>query len=59
MKRPAKVFMIAVCVLLALGLICIGIGVVLGGDFGEVINGIAMDLYARIQGVAIQAPEVK
>ena len=59
MKRPMKVFMIAMCVLLALGLICIGVGVVLGGDFGAVINGISMDLYARIQGVAIQVPEVK
>lgn len=54
-----KVFMIAMCVLLALGLICIGVGVVLGGDFGAVINGITMDLYARIQGVAIQVPDVK
>ena len=59
MKRPVKVFMIAMCVLLALGLICIGVGVVLGGDFGAVINGISMDLYARIQGVAIQVPDVK
>ena len=59
MKRPMKVFMIAMCVLLALGLICIGVGVVLGGDFGAVINGIAMDLYARVQGIAIQVPDVK
>ena len=59
MKRPMKVFMIAMCVLLALGLICIGVGVVLGGDFGAVINSIAMDLYARVQGIAIQVPDVK
>ena len=52
-------FVIAMCVLLALGLICIGVGIVLGGDFVAVINDISMDLYARIQGIAIQVPDVK
>ena len=59
MKRPVKVFMIAMCVLLALGLICIGVGVVLGGDFGGILSDISMDLYARVQGITIQVPEVK
>lgn len=56
MKRSVKIFVIAMCILLAAGLICIGVGVVLGGDFGGVINDIAVDLYARIQGTAVQAP---
>ena len=59
MKRPVKAFMIAMCILLALGLICIGVGVVLGGDFGGIISDISMDLYARVQGIAIQVPDVK
>ena len=59
MKRSIKIFVIAMCILAAIGLVCIGVGVVLGGDFGAVINGITMDLYARIQGVAIQVPDVK
>ncbi len=49
MKRSMKIFVIAMCILAAVGLVCIGVGVVLGGDFGEVISGIAADLYTRLQ----------
>lgn len=59
MKKFPKAFMIALCILMALGLICIGIGVVMGGDFGEIITDILADVYARLQGTTIQVPEVK
>ncbi len=49
MKRSLKIFVIAMCVLAAVGLVCIGVGVVLGGDFGGVINDIGADLYARLE----------
>lgn len=49
MKHSMKIFVIAMCVLAAVGLVCIGVGVVLGGDFGGVINGIFADLYARLE----------
>ena len=49
MKRSLKLFVIAVCVLAAIGLVCIGVGVVLGGDFGGVISAIGADLYARLE----------
>ena len=57
MTKSAKVFVIALCVLLAAALICIGVGVVLGGDFGAVVSDVVADLYARIQGTAIQVPK--
>lgn len=50
MKRSLKLFVIAVCVLAAIGLVCIGVGVVLGGDFGGVVSDIAADLYTRLMG---------
>ena len=56
MKRSLKLFVIAVCVLAAIGLVCIGVGVVLGGDFGGVISDIAADLYARLLGSVSQMP---
>lgn len=59
MKKLPKTFLIALCVLLALGLICIGVGVVMGGDFGGILGDIAADVYARLQGTPIQVPEVK
>ena len=59
MKKVSKAFLIALCVLLAMGLICIGVGVVMGGDFGGIISDIATDVYARLQGTSIQVPEVK
>ena len=49
MKRSLKIFVILMCVLAAVGLVCIGVGVVLGGDFGAVINDIGADLYARLE----------
>jgi len=58
-KKVSKVFLIALCILLALGLICIGVGVVMGGDFGAIVTDILADVYARLQGTAIQVPEVK
>lgn len=57
MNRPAKIFLIALCCLLAAALVCIGVGVVLGGDFGAVVSDIAADLYARLQGTSIQVPK--
>lgn len=59
MKKVSKAFLIALCVLLAMGLICIGIGVVMGGDFGGILSDVAADVYARLQGTFIQVPEVK
>ena len=55
MKRSAKFFVIAMCILVAVGFVCIGVGVVLGGDFGGVLNGIGTDLYNRLLGIATQA----
>ena len=49
MKHSIKIFVIAMCILAAVGLVCIGVGVVLGGDFGGVINAIWADLYARLE----------
>lgn len=59
MKKLPKVFLIALCILMALGLICIGVGVVMGGDFGAILSDIAADVFARLQGTSIQVPEVK
>lgn len=59
MKKFPKAFLIALCILMALGLICIGAGVVLGGDFGDIIRDIAADVYARLQGTTVQVPDVK
>ena len=56
MKHSLKVFVIAVCILAAIGLVCIGVGVVLGGDFGGVMRDIAEDLYVRLMGSASQMP---
>ena len=56
MKRSVKLFVIAMCILVAVGFVCIGVGVVLGGDFGSVISEIAVDLYTRLQGIAVQIP---
>lgn len=56
MKRSAKIFLIAMCILLAIGLICIGVGIVLGGDFGGILKDILVDLYARLQGTMVEAP---
>ena len=52
MKRSVKFFVIAICILVAVGFVCIGVGVVLGGDFGGVLNDIGADLYARLLGIA-------
>ena len=56
MKRSLKIFVIVMCVLAAVGLVCIGVGVVLGGDFGGVINDIGADLYARLQAAVMLLP---
>ena len=56
MKHSLKVFVIAVCILAAVGLVCIGVGVVLGGDFGGVLRDIAADLYARLQSAVMLLP---
>lgn len=59
MKKVSKIFVIALCILLAIGLITIGVGVVMGGDFGAIISDVAAYVYARLQGTAIQVPEIK
>lgn len=59
MKKFPKALLIALCILMALGLICVGAGVVLGGDFGDIIRDIAADVYARLQGTTVQVPDVK
>ena len=56
MKRSVKFFVIAMCILVAVGFVCIGVGVVLGGDFGGVLSDIGADLYARLLGMADQVP---
>ena len=59
MKKVSKTFLIALCILLALGLICIGVGVVMGGDFGAIVKDVIADAYARLLGSPIQVPEVQ
>lgn len=59
MKKFPKALLIALCILMALGLICVGAGVVLGGDFGDIIRDILTDVYARLQGTTVQVPDVK
>ena len=59
MKKFSKALLIAICILLAMGLVCIGAGIVLGGDFGGIINDILTDAIARIQGTPIQLPDIK
>ena len=56
MKRSVKFFVIAMCILLAVGFVCIGVGVVLGGDFGGVLSDIGADLYARLLAIAERVP---
>ena len=56
MKRSVKFFVIAMCILLAVGFVCIGVGVVLGGDFGGVLSDIGADLYARLLASAERVP---
>lgn len=59
MKKISKALLIAISVLLALGLICVGAGIVMGGDFGQILTDILADVYARLQGTSIQIPDVK
>ncbi len=54
MKKSVKVLLIVLCVLLAIGLGCIGVGIVLGGDFTAVLRDITMDLYTRVQGTVLK-----
>ena len=59
MKKVSKIFVIALCILLVLGLVCIGAGIVMGGDFGGIMSDIWADVYARLQGTSIQVPDIK
>ena len=59
MKKVSKIFVIALCILLVLGLVCIGAGIVMGGDFGGIMSDILADGYARLQGTFIQVPEIQ
>ena len=51
MKKSVKIFLIVMLCLLAIGLIFIGAGMVTGGDFGDVIQGIVIDLQGRLSGI--------
>lgn len=53
-----KVFLILVLCLLAIGLICIGVGYMMGGDFSTVFADIMADIYSLIEGTAIVPPTV-
>ena len=50
MNKSVKIFLIVMCCIAAIGLIAIGAGIVLGGDFGEIWNNIVLDLYVRMNG---------
>ena len=54
----SKIFVIVMVCLLALGLICIGVGYMLGGDFGTVFADILSDLYGLVQGTVVSPPAV-
>lgn len=54
----SKIFVIVMFCLLALGLICIGAGYMLGGDFTVVFADILGDLYGLTEGTAIVPPAV-
>ena len=58
MKKSVKIFLIVMLCLLAVGLICIGAGVVMGGDFGDVIQGIVIDLQGRLAGIVAEEPMI-
>ena len=53
-----KIFLIVLLCLLAAGLICIGVGYMLGGDFGTVFADILGDFYGLMEGTAIVPPTV-
>ena len=56
MNKSVKIFMLVLCALLAVGLVCIGCGVLLDGSFGNIVAEIAMDLSAFGHGVGVIAP---
>ncbi|MBP3654694.1 MAG: hypothetical protein J6J04_04595 [Oscillospiraceae bacterium] len=56
MKKSVKIFLIVMLCLLAIGLIFIGAGMVTGGDFGDVIQGIVIDLQGRLSGIIAEEP---
>ena len=56
MKKSVKIFLIVMLCLLAIGLIFIGAGMVTGGEFGDVIQGIVIDLQGRLSGIIAEEP---
>ena len=58
MRKSVKLFLRVLCALLAVGLVCIGCGVLMDGSFGNIVAEIAMDLAAFGNGVGFIAPPV-
>lgn len=54
----SKIFLIVILCMVAVGLICIGIGYMLGGDIGAVLADIWGDLYGLVEGTAVVPPTV-
>lgn len=45
MKKSVKVFLLVLCCLLALGLVCVGCGVIMGGEVSAVFSQIMLDFW--------------
>lgn len=58
MKTSVKIFLIVMFCMLAVGLICIGVGFMLGGSFSTVFADILSDLYGLVQGTVVAPPTV-
>ncbi len=58
MKKSVKVFLLVLCGLLAVGLICIGCGVMMGGDFSAITAKIMGDFWNYFDSNVIVPPTV-
>ena len=59
MSKSVKVFLLVLCALLAVGLVCIGCGVLMDGSFGTILAEMAMDFAAFTDGVGfVVAPTI-
>ena len=54
----SKIFLIVILCMVAVGLICVGIGYMLGGDIGAVFADILGDLYGLAEGTAVVPPSI-
>ncbi len=54
----SKIFLIVMLCMVALGLICIGVGYLLGGDFSAIFAEILGDLYGLLEGTIVAPPTV-